>query len=118
MAKSTHAGIPWLRFISRELGERVRFWPFDGWDIPQGKSAIAEVYRTLWSRSFARNGRAGDQHEAFTIAVWLWCAYRDGSLEAFLNPNSFTCGWKCGEGRGLNTGRSRLDPFGRRTRYC
>jgi hypothetical protein len=30
VAKSTHAGIPRLRFIRRELVERVHFWPFDG----------------------------------------------------------------------------------------
>ena len=44
VAKSTHAGIPWLRFIRQQLGTRVHFWPFDGWDIPTGRSAIAEVY--------------------------------------------------------------------------
>jgi hypothetical protein len=43
VAKSTRAGIPWLRFIRQRLGERVHFWPFDGWDIPVGRSAIAEV---------------------------------------------------------------------------
>ena len=34
VAKSTYAGIPWLRFIRGRLGSRVHFWPFDGWDIP------------------------------------------------------------------------------------
>jgi hypothetical protein len=34
VAKSTHAGIPWLRFIRQRLGERVHFCPFDGWDVP------------------------------------------------------------------------------------
>jgi len=34
VAKSTHAGIPWLRFIRTRLGSRVHFWPFDGWEIP------------------------------------------------------------------------------------
>jgi len=87
VAKSTHAGIPWLRFIRRELGERVHFWPFDGWDIPQGKSVIAEVYPALWSRSFAREGRTGDQHDAYSIAAWLSRADRDGSLAEFLAPN-------------------------------
>ena len=58
VAKSTHAGIPWLRFIRQRLGPRVHFWPFDGWDIPAGRSAIAEVYPALWSRSFAREGRS------------------------------------------------------------
>jgi hypothetical protein len=37
VAKSTHAGIPWLRFIRRRLGARVHFWHFDGWDIPAGR---------------------------------------------------------------------------------
>ena len=30
VAKSTHAGIPWLRFIRQQLGPRIHFWPFDG----------------------------------------------------------------------------------------
>lgn len=47
VAKSTHAGIPWLRFIRQKLGPRVHFWPFDAWDIPPGRSAIAEVYPAL-----------------------------------------------------------------------
>jgi NAD(P)-dependent dehydrogenase (short-subunit alcohol dehydrogenase family) len=42
VAKSTHAGIPWPRFI-RQHGRRVHFWPFDGCDI-RPRSAIAEVY--------------------------------------------------------------------------
>jgi hypothetical protein len=80
VAKSTHTGIPWLRFIRQRLGARVHFWPFDGWDIRAGRSAIAEVYPALWSRGFANDGRTGDQHDAFSIA-----ADRDGSLAAFLN---------------------------------
>lgn len=43
----------------------MHFWPFDGWEIPAGRSAIAEVYPALWSRSFAREGRDGDQHDAY-----------------------------------------------------
>ena len=57
VAKSTHAGIPWLRFIRQRLGPRVHFWPFDGWDIPAEHSVIAEVYPSLWSRSFAPEER-------------------------------------------------------------
>src|SRR5579871_247902 len=49
VAKSTHAGLPWLRFIRQRLGPRVHVWPFDGWDIPAGRSAIAEVYPSLWN---------------------------------------------------------------------
>jgi len=60
VAKSTHAGLPWLRFIRHRLGSRVHFWPFDGWDVPAGRSAIAEVYPgyevTLWQGLFAPVG--------------------------------------------------------------
>lgn len=86
VAKSTHAGIPWLRFLRQRLGPRVHFWPFDGWEVPSGRSAIAEVYPALWSRGFARDGRTGDQHDAFSIAAWLAMADRDGSLATFLRP--------------------------------
>jgi hypothetical protein len=87
VAKSTHAGIPWLRFIRQRLGARVHFWPFDGWDIPAGRSAIAEVYPALWSRGFAPEDRTSDQHDAYSIAAWFSRADRDGSLAAFLKPN-------------------------------
>jgi hypothetical protein len=87
VAKSTHAGLPWLRYIRTRLGSRVHFWPFDGWEIPPGRSAIAEVYPALWSRSFARERRTGDQHDAYSIVAWLSRADRDGSLSAFLHPN-------------------------------
>ena len=87
MAKSTHAGIPWLRFMRQRLGGRVHFWPFDGWEIPAGRSVIAEVYPALWSRSFAREGRAPDQHDAYCVAAWLARADHDGSLAAFLKPD-------------------------------
>jgi hypothetical protein len=85
VAKSTHAGIPWLRFVRQRLA-RVHFWPFDGWEIPRGRSAVAEVYPALWSRGFARDGRTGDQHDAYCIANWLSRADRDGSLASFLKP--------------------------------
>jgi hypothetical protein len=87
VAKSTHAGIPWLRYIRQQLGKRVHFWPFDGWDIPAGRSAIAEVYPARWSRSFARADRLADQHDAFSIAAWLSSADQDDSLAAFFKPN-------------------------------
>ena len=87
VAKSTHAGIPWLRFIRQRLGQRVHFWPFNGWDILGGRSAIAEVYPALWSRSFANEGRTGDQHDAYCIDAWLSRADRNSSLAALLKPD-------------------------------
>ena len=86
VAKSTHAGIPWLRFIRQQFGNRVHFWPFDAWEIPGGRSAIVEVYPALWSRAFDRQERTQGQHDAFNIAAWLSRADQEGSLADFLNP--------------------------------
>jgi hypothetical protein len=47
VAKSTHAGIPWLRYIRQHAKDRVYFWPFDGWSVPPNRSVVAEVY-TVW----------------------------------------------------------------------
>jgi hypothetical protein len=84
VAKSSHAGIPWLRYIRQNLGQRVHFWPFDGWNIPAGRSAFAEVYPALWSRDFDRGIRDSDQHDAFSIANWLSQRDADGTLSGFL----------------------------------
>ena len=69
------------------LGDRVYFWPFDGWDVPEGRSAIVEVYPALWSRSFAPEERTGDQHDAYSIAAWLSSADQGNNLAGFLGPS-------------------------------
>ena len=85
VAFSTHAGIPWLRFLRRELGGWVHFWPFDGWHIPGGSAAIAEAYPALYSHYYDREDRTGDQHDAYSIAAWMQQTDRDGRLAGFLN---------------------------------
>ena len=87
VAKSTHAGLPWLRYLRRELQGTVHFWPFDGWQVPRARSAIAEVYPSLWSDSFRRDGRTDDQHDAYAVAAWMQAHDLDGSLLRFLNPS-------------------------------
>ncbi len=86
VAKSTHAGLPWLLNLRRQLGERVHFWPFDGWKIPAGRSAVAEVYPALWKHAFPLEGRTPDQHDAYAVAEWLRRADLDDRLKGFLAP--------------------------------
>lgn len=86
VAKSTHAGLPWLRYLRQQVGDRVHFWPFDGWDLPAGRSVVAEVYPSLWSRNFPREGRTADQHDAFSVAAWMRNADADGSLRRCFDP--------------------------------
>lgn len=86
VAKSTHAGIPWLRYLRRQLGSRVHFWPFDGWDIQPGRSVVAEVYPALWKHAYPNEGRTPDQHDAYAVASWLRDADRNGQLGIALRP--------------------------------
>lgn len=86
VAKSTHAGLPWLRFVRVQLGARVHVWPFDGWHVPSGVSALAEVYPSLWRDQFPSEGRTPDQHDAFVVAARLWQAMHSGELCAWLAP--------------------------------
>ncbi len=87
VARATHAGIPWLRHIRAHLGARVHVWPFDGFDIPRGRSALAEVHPVLFSRDFPRTGRDRHEHNAWCIATWLARADRDGTLASFLRTD-------------------------------
>lgn len=87
VAKSTHAGIPWLRYIRQNSGDHIHFWPFDGWDIPQAKSAIVEVYPSLWSKSIPKGNRTADQHDAYSVATWLRQADLEGRLTTYINPS-------------------------------
>jgi len=69
VAKSTHAGLPWLRAIRRRTP--AHGWPLDGWRVPAGRPVVAEVYPALWSRSYPRGDRTPDQHDAYAVAAVL-----------------------------------------------
>jgi hypothetical protein len=86
VAKSTHAGLPWLLYLRRRLGPELHFWPFDGWEIPAGRSVIAEVYPSLWNKGLPREGRTRHQHDAYSIAAWMRETDARGSLPRFFNP--------------------------------
>jgi hypothetical protein len=87
VAKSTHAGLPWLRFLRKKLGAHIHFWPFDGWQFGPGQSVIAEVYPALWNRRFTTDNRTPDQHDAYAVAAWLRQADLEGCLIDFFNPS-------------------------------
>ena len=85
-AKSTHAGLPWLRFIRQHATQPVHFWPFDGWNVPDGVSAIVEVYPRLWNKDHPMTQPTADQHDAWVIASWLRQADESGQLLQALAP--------------------------------
>jgi hypothetical protein len=87
VATSTHAGLPWLLYLRKQCKRPLHFWPFDGWEIPESKSVVAEVYPSLWTRRFLRDDRDGDEQAAYAAAAWLQRVGRDGSLGGFFRPN-------------------------------
>jgi hypothetical protein len=86
VAKSSHAGIPWLKRIRDEAGEHIHFWPFDGWAPASGKSVIAEVYPSVLRRRFKAEDRSPDEHDAYSVARWLAQSDADGILERYFSP--------------------------------
>jgi len=86
VATSTHAGLPWLRYLRMHCGEHLHFWPFDGWEVPPSRTVVAEVYPSLWTRRFAKDGRNVDQHAAYAVAAWFQRADANGWLARYFDP--------------------------------
>jgi len=86
VAMSSHAGIPWLKCIMDQVGDCVHFWPFDGFDVPLEKSVVAEVYPSIFRNRYPRDERTSDEHDAYSIAMWLKEMDERGTLERYFNP--------------------------------
>ena len=88
VAKSTHAGLPWLKTMrkNRKLRKRTHFWPFDGFEVERGRSVIAEVFPTQFRRRYARGARTADEQDAFAVASWLRDMDTRGALTQYFNP--------------------------------
>jgi hypothetical protein len=86
VGKSTHAGIPWLKWLRDELGDAVHFWPFDGWAPPAGKAVIAEVYPSIFRDRYKREDRSGDEQDAYATARWMSEMSERGALGGCFDP--------------------------------
>ena len=86
VAMSSHAGIPWLKYIIDQVGDSVHFWPFDGFKIPTDKSVVAEVYPSIFRNRYPRDERNSDEHDAYSIAMWLKQMDGRGALKRYFNP--------------------------------
>jgi hypothetical protein len=54
VANSTHTGLLFLNYIRKNCREKLHFWPFDGWVIPENKSVIAEVYPSIFHNRYPK----------------------------------------------------------------
>ena len=86
VAKSTHAGLPWLWKIKQRFQDKVHVWPFDGWQ-PDGKVPVfAEIFPSLFRQRFPREQRSADQQDAYSVATWLWDCHKRDILNRYFNP--------------------------------
>jgi hypothetical protein len=86
VAHSTYAGLPWLRQLKQGCAQRIHFWPFDGWDVPGGRSVVAEVYPSLWKKRFPKESLNSHQQDAYAVAAWFRRADQNGTLPLYFNP--------------------------------
>lgn len=88
VGKSTHAGIPWIRFLRQnpQIKKRVHFWPFDGFELSPNASVIAEVYPAIFRNRYQRYDRTGHEQDAWSIAKWLKEMDCRGVLDRYFNP--------------------------------
>ena len=88
VAHSTRAGIPWLHQLHRSPATRDRLhrWPFDGFDVPQGKSVVAEIYPSLFRNRYPRGARTSDEQDAYATARWLAEMDRRLLLPRYFHP--------------------------------
>mgnify|MGYP000513019257 CR=1 FL=1 len=86
VAKSTHAGLPWIRKMRQDAGQHLHFWPFDGWSIPEGKSVVAEAYPSIFKNRYDKADRTADQQDAYATARWLSEADERGFLCRYFDP--------------------------------
>ena len=88
VAKSTHAGIPWQHKLRRctEMEGCLHWWPFDGFEVPEGKSVIAEVFPSLFRNRYERGDRTNDEQDAYATARWLQDMDERELLGEYFNP--------------------------------
>ena len=87
VAHSTHAGLPWLRRLRKHFrDDKVHFWPFDGFHIPQKRSVVAEVYPSLFRRRYAEPPANEHERDAWSVARWLREMDCTGRLDNYFTP--------------------------------
>lgn len=88
VAKSTHAGLPWLLWL-REMprpSTAIHFWPFDGFEVPEGASVVTECHPSLFRRRYTKEQRNTDEHNAWSLANWLRETDQRELFDHYFNP--------------------------------
>lgn len=86
VAASSHTGIPFLLRIRERVGDSVHFWPFDGWELPEGKSAVVEVYPSILRKRYECPCEDEHERDACCATRWLRDVSDRGTLARYLDP--------------------------------
>ena len=85
LAKASHAGLPWLDYLRRG-SEELHVWPFDGFEVPEKRSVLAEVRPVDLVRRYPKGGLGKEDQEAYAICAWLQDRDRQDLLEPYFTP--------------------------------
>jgi hypothetical protein len=85
LAKATHAGLPWIDYL-RRARDRVHFWPFDDFAVPEGRSVVAEVRPARLRHRYRKEGLSRHEQDAFAVCAWLQERDRLGLLRPYFTP--------------------------------
>jgi hypothetical protein len=85
LAKSSHAGLPWLDYLRRGK-HRTHFWPFDGFTVPKNKSVIAEVRPARFRHRYPKEGLDKLEQDAYAICAWLQDRDQQNLLKPYFTP--------------------------------
>lgn len=84
-AKATHAGLPWIDYL-RRAGDRVHFWPFQGFEVPRKRSVVAEVRPARLRHRYQKEGISREALDAYSICAWLQERDRLDLLRPYFTP--------------------------------
>ena len=86
VAKSTHAGLPWIQDLRCAPGRPLHFWPFDGFIVQEEANVVVEVYPSIFRHRYPQESRSTDEQDAYSTARWLEECDRAGTLDRYLHP--------------------------------
>ena len=64
----------------------MHFWPFDGWQLPDDRAVIVEVYPSIFRNRYRRAKRSADEQDAYAAARWTADMAGRGALAAYFEP--------------------------------
>jgi hypothetical protein len=85
VADAAHAGLPWLGYL-RRAADGVHVWPFDGFEVPAGRTVLAEVHAGHLLLRYPREEGSEEAKEAYAICAWLQDRDRADLLSPYFEP--------------------------------